>query len=75
MEIYNEDATALPENRITTGTGTTFAVYNGGSVSLRYDASGQRWEIISSHYNSLNYFGGGGGGTSHWDLAGSDIKK
>lgn len=75
MEIYNEDATALPENRITTGTGTTFAVYNGGSVSLRYDASGQRWEIISSHYNSLNYFGGGGGGTSYWDLAGSDIKN
>lgn len=75
MEIYNEDATSLPENRITTGTGTTFAVYNGGSVSLRYDASGQRWEIISSHYNSLDYFGGSGGGTSYWDLAGTDIKN
>ena len=74
MELYNEDATAVPENRITTGTGNTFAVYNGGSVSLRYDASSQRWEIINSHYNSLDYFGGGGG-TSYWDLTGNDIKN
>ena len=74
MELYNEDATAVLENRITTGTGGTFAVYNGGTVSLRYDASSQRWEIINSHYNSLDYFGGGGG-TSYWDLTGNDIKN
>ncbi len=72
MELYNEDVTSLAANRITTGTGTTFAVYNGGSVSLQYDANVQRWEIISSYYNSLDYFGGGGGG-SNWDINGPNI--
>ena len=72
MEVYNEDANANAANRITTGTGTTFAIYNGGTVTLRYDATSQRWEIIGSHYNNLDYFGGGGG-TSYWDLSGTNI--
>ena len=72
MEVYNEDGTATTANRISTGTGTTLAIYNGGTVTFRYDATSQRWEIIGSHYNSLDYFGGGGG-TSYWNLTGSDI--
>lgn len=74
MELYNEDATAIAANRISTGTGATFAVYNGGTVSLRYDAPDQRWEVINSHYNSLDYFGGGAG-TSYWDLSGNNINN
>ncbi len=74
MEIYNDDATAAVANRIITGTGTTFAVYNGGTVSLRYDATIQKWEVISSHYNNLDYFGGGGG-IGSWDINGSDISN
>ena len=73
MEIYNDDAIAPATDRIITGTGTTFAIYNGGSVSLRYDVSIQKWEVMSSHYNSLDYFGGGGSGTSYWDLTGADV--
>lgn len=72
MEIYNDDAAASSANRILTGTGTTFVVYNGGAVSLRYDGDIQKWEIISSHYNNLDYFGGGG---DSWDINGTDISN
>ena len=72
FEIYNDDANAAGNDRIKTGTGSTFAVYNGGTVTLKYDASIQKWEVMSSHYNSLDYFGGGGGG-SYWNLNGTDI--
>ncbi len=70
MEIYNDDVNAPASNRILTGTGTTFAVYNGGTVSLRYDTATHKWEVISSHYNNLDYFGSG---TGNWDITGSDI--
>ena len=70
MEIYNDDVNAPASNRILTGTGTTFAVYNGGTVSLRYDTAIQKWEVISSHYNNLDYFGAG---TGNWDLNGTAI--
>lgn len=69
MEIYNDDINAVASNRILTGTGTTFAVYNGGTVSLRYDTAIQKWEVISSHYNNLDYFGSG----SNWDMNGTSI--
>lgn len=59
LEVYNEDLTALDVNRILTGTGGTFAVYSGGSVTLKYDGAIDRWEITSSHYNSLDNFGSG----------------
>lgn len=74
MEIYNEDATATALNRIQTGTGSTIAVYPNGNVTLQYDAADQRWAIKSLHNNSLNYFGGGGG-TSSWDIAGTNIRN
>ncbi len=74
MEIYNDEAASSPNDRIITGTGTTFAIYNGGAVTLRYDVSIQKWEVINSHYNSLDYFGGGGG-SSYWDLSGVNISN
>ena len=74
MEIYNEDVNAIDINRIQTGTGNTVAVYPNGNVTLQYDATDQRWSIKSMHNNSLNYFGGSGG-TSYWDLSGSNINN
>ncbi len=74
MELYNDEAFASPADRLLTGTGNTFAIYNGGVVTLRYEGSIQKWEIINSHYNSLDYFGGGGGG-SYWNLTGMDISN
>ena len=71
MEIYNDEPFASPAHRIVTGTGATFTVYNGGAVTLKYDVSIQKWEVINSHYNSLDYLGGG----SYWDLSGTDIKN
>jgi hypothetical protein len=69
LEIYNEDATANAANRIQTGIGGTVAIYPGGAVTLLYDATDQRWSIKSMHYNSLDYFGGSGGGG--WSLTGN----
>ena len=31
------------------GTGTTFTAYSGGTVTLRYETTNQKWEVISSH--------------------------
>jgi len=73
MEIYNEDVNATASNRIQTGTGNTVAIYPNGNVTLQYDATDQRWSVKSMHNNSLDYFGGGGGGTSYWDIAGLNI--
>ena len=67
FEMYNDDAGALAANRVITGTGTTFAVYNGGAVTLKYDTASLRWEVISSHFNNLNYFGS----TPSWYLVGN----
>lgn len=61
LEVYNDDVNALSQDRILTGTGGTFAVYNGGNVVLKYDTLIAKWEIISGHYSSLDYFGGGAG--------------
>lgn len=68
LEIYNDYATADLEKRILTGTGGTFAVYPGGSVTLKYDTAINKWEITASHYNSLDNFGSG-----NWTLSGDDI--
>lgn len=68
LEVYNDDATAIDSNRILTGTGGTFAVYPGGSVTLKYDNTINKWEITASHYNSLDNFGSG-----NWSLSGNDI--
>ena len=67
LEIYNDDAGALAADRVITGTGTVFAVYSGGAVTLKYDTASQRWEVIGSHYNNLNYFGS----ASSWNLNGN----
>ena len=75
MEIYNEDVNATAANRIQTGTGNTVAIYPNGNVTLQYDATDQRWSIKSMHNNSLNYFGGGAGGSSYWDLSGQNISN
>jgi len=75
MEIYNEDVNATAANRIQTGTGNTVAIYPNGNVTLQYDATDQRWSVKSMHNNSLDYFGGGGGGTSYWDLSGVNISS
>jgi hypothetical protein len=72
MEIYHEDGTAIDSNRIHTSTGSTIAVYDNGVVSLQYDADLNRWQVIHTHYGSLDYYGGGGGSDS-WDVAGNDI--
>lgn len=68
LEVYNDDVNALSSNKILTGTGGTFAVYPGGSVTLKYDNIIGKWEIIASHYNSLDNFGSG-----NWSLSGNDI--
>ncbi len=70
LEIYNDDVNALITNRILTGTGGTFAVYPGGSVTLKYDDVIDKWEITASHYNSLDNFGSG-----NWTLSGDDISN
>ncbi|MEP6648014.1 MAG: hypothetical protein ABJC12_13070, partial [Saprospiraceae bacterium] len=57
LEVYNDDVNTLPQDRILTGTGGTFAVYNGGNVVLKYDTLIAKWEIISGHYTNLDYFG------------------
>ncbi len=75
MEIYNEDVNATAANRIQTGTGNTVAIYPNGNVTLQYDATDQRWSIKSMHNNSLDYFGGGAGGSSYWDLSGQNISN
>lgn len=72
MQIFDEDATAIADNRIRTGINTALAIYNGGVVSLRYDTTVHRWEVTNSHYSSLDYFGGGGG-SGNWDASGPDI--
>jgi len=59
LEIYNDYAITDPGKRILTGTGGTFAVYPGGSVTLKYDTAINKWEITASHYNSLDNFGSG----------------
>jgi hypothetical protein len=68
LEVYNDDINADVANRILTGTGGTFAVYSGGSVTLKYDNTINKWEITASHYNSLDNFGSG-----NWSLSGDDI--
>lgn len=68
LEVYNDDINADVTNRILTGTGGTFAVYSGGSVTLKYDNTINKWEITASHYNSLDNFGSG-----NWTLNGNDI--
>jgi hypothetical protein len=73
MEIYNNDAAALAANRVLTGTNSTLAVYNNGTVVLQYDATLLKWMVTGMHNNSLNYFGSGGSGSSPWDIAGVDI--
>ncbi|MGB4850400.1 MAG: hypothetical protein WBP41_20910, partial [Saprospiraceae bacterium] len=70
MEIYNDYASSLVEDRILTGTGGTFAVFNGGNVVLKYDTLIAKWEIVSSHYNSLDYFGSSAG---EWTPNANDI--
>ncbi len=75
MEIYNDDTNAATANRILTGTGSNLSVFNNGTVVLQYDLSQFKWVVTGMHNNSLNYFGGGGSGTSYWDLTGSDIKN
>lgn len=74
MEIYNNDASTVAANRVLTGTGNNLAVYNNGTVTFQYDASQSKWAVTGAHNNSLNYFSGGGG-TSYWNLVGSDIKN
>ncbi len=68
LEIYNDYATVDLEKRILTGTGTTFVVFPGGSVTLKYDNIIDKWEITASHNNNLNYFG-----DTNWSLTGVDI--
>ena len=72
MQLNNDDPIVMLGNKIFTGTGAPFVVYSGGAVTLRYDGTNQHWEIISSHYNNLDYFGGGSG-TSYWDISGINI--
>lgn len=59
LEVYNDDVNADVANRILTGTGGTFAVYSGGSVTMKYDNTINKWELTASHYNSLDNFGSG----------------
>ncbi len=73
MEIYDEDATTNANDRIKTGIGTTLAIYPNGSVLLQYDVPEQRWLVKGGHNNSLSYFGGSSGGTSYWDISGTNI--
>lgn len=57
LEIYNEDVNVIVTDRIITGTGSTLTIYSGGSVTLRYSGLLEKWEVIASHYSSLNFFG------------------
>jgi hypothetical protein len=70
LEVYNDDINTLPQDRILTGTGGTFAVYNGGNVVLKYDTLIAKWEVISGHYTNLDYFGSAAG---EWTPNANDI--
>ncbi len=69
LEVYNDDTNTLPEDRILTGTGGTYAVYNGGNVVLKYDTLIAKWEVISGHYTNLDYFGS----TDVWTASANDV--
>lgn len=67
MQINNEDASALPENRIVTGTNADFIIANKGIVNLQYDAAEGKWIVKSSSKDAV------GTGVSFWDTDGSNI--
>lgn len=71
LVFYNEDPTAFDADRIITATGSTLAIYNGGAAVMQYDASLSRWIVQTTHYSSLDYYGGSS--TSYWNLNGSNI--
>jgi len=68
MQLTNEDATALPEDQIITGTGTTVDINTGGSITLQYDLDLAKWIVMSKNHILI-----GGGGGAFWDLNGSNI--
>ena len=71
MEIYNEDVNAIDSERISTSTGNTVAIYDNGNVTFQYDGSIGRWQILTTHYSNLDYFGSSGGG--FWEADGNNI--
>jgi hypothetical protein len=75
MELYDEDVVSATVNdRIRTGTNGSLAIYPNGNVTLQYDISINRWQVQSTHYSSLDYFGGAAG-TNYWTASGNDISN
>jgi hypothetical protein len=68
MQLTNEDISALPEDQIITGTGTTIDINASGSITLQYDVDLAKWIVLSK-----NHILSGGGGGSFWDLSGNNI--
>lgn len=68
MQLSNEDPAAQPIEQIVTGTGGTIDINAGGMVTLQYDGDLQKW-VVQSKNNIIP----GGGGSSYWDLSGSNI--
>ncbi|HEY0040982.1 MAG TPA: hypothetical protein VGB71_09980 [Flavisolibacter sp.] len=68
MQLNNEDATAAASGQIVTGTAADLTIPNKGSITLQYDGDEGRWIVTGSSKGAT-----AGGGTSYWDLNGSDI--
>lgn len=74
MLLVNDDITVpATGNRILTGTGAALTIYSGGNAVLKYESTVQRWEVIGSHFNNLDYFGGNGG--AYWSALANDISN
>jgi hypothetical protein len=66
MQLNNEDATAIPSDRIVTGTNADITIPDKGMVSLQFDGNEGRWIVRSSSK-------GGAGGVGFWDASGNNI--
>ena len=65
MQLNNQDIAALATDRIITGTNTDLAIENKGIVNLQYDATEQRWVVLSNNKISGGAISGG------WGLSGN----
>ena len=76
IQLYNEAAGSVEQNRILTGNGNPAVVFQNGSVSMRYDGQKMRWTVASSNKadgeNNLNGWGiNGNTGTDNTNYVGT----
>ena len=50
IQLFNEAAGSLAQNRLITGSGNAAIIYQNGSITMRYDGQKARWTIVASNY-------------------------